>query len=123
MVCWVLDPGLGLNPGEEGEGTYHTRVIGGPIPEVSHWQRYVGVLQIADILTHDLVNTNNSVGGHLVPHIWFQSYDCLYPQKHYLHSFFIAFPLGKFEQNQLHAWCNNKETMEVQEVLRQIEFR
>jgi hypothetical protein len=24
MVCWVVDPGLGLNPGEEGEGTYHT---------------------------------------------------------------------------------------------------
>jgi hypothetical protein len=41
MVCWVLDPGLGLNPGEEGEGTYHTRVIGGPIPEVSHWQRKI----------------------------------------------------------------------------------
>jgi hypothetical protein len=25
MVCWVLDPGLGLKPGEEGAGTYHTR--------------------------------------------------------------------------------------------------
>ena len=25
MVCWVLDPGLGLKAGEEGEGTYHTR--------------------------------------------------------------------------------------------------
>ena len=43
------------------------RVIEGPIPEVSHWRRYVGVLCSCCAVgahTRGLVNTNNSVGWH-----------------------------------------------------------
>ena len=85
------------------------RVIGGPIPEVSHWQRYVGVLCSCCAVgahTRGLVNTNNLVGWHSGSRM--TSAMPVYTHRStlfHLHSFFFAFPLGKFEQVQLNEWC------------------
>ena len=61
---------------------------------------------------------NNSVGWHS----WDLTYACLYPQKHFvLPSFvFFAFPLGKFEMDQLKEWCkkpdpNHRESYKSEE--------
>ena len=101
-TCSQRDKEMPSLPGSRGGRLPHhglqedLRVIGGPIPEVSHWQRYVGVLCSCCSVgahTRGLVNTNNSVGWHSGSRM--TSAMPVYTHRStlfHLHSFFFLFP-------------------------------